>query len=114
MFGGSFRSNNVISSGSSYRGCRTSSHSKSSYTQATLTDTQPDSEKNADEELENRQSEKARYLDDETCDARGASSHGGNDITRTVQGLSRRSNLNGPFGTGKARLASLIESIESN
>lgn len=27
--------------------------------------TQPDSEKNADEELGNRQSEKARYLDDE-------------------------------------------------
>lgn len=61
--------------------------------------------KTADEELGNRRSEKARRLDvgddEKTRDEGDALSHGGYGISRE-RGLSRRSNLNGPFGTGKA------------
>lgn len=49
-----------------------------------------------------------------TRDEGEALSRGGNDITKTALGLSRRSNLNGPFDTRQAGRWSLIESIESN
>lgn len=111
-----FRGNNVVSSGSSYRGCRTSGHLKFELHTGDphrLTAQFWKKKKrrrfgNKDEKAEASRRRRRRG------NAWRGEPRDGNDITRTARGLSRRSNLNGPFGTGVVGRVSLIESIESN